>query len=204
MNELDKAAAGVLYDANGDQTLLLRRAQARARLFDINHMHPSEQAARQGLLKALLGKTGERFVIEGPFHCDYGYNIDIGENFYANVNFIVLDGAKVTIGDNVFIAPNVGIYTAGHPLDVERRNQGLEYAWPVTIGDNVWIGAGAMILPGVTVGAGSVIAAGAVVNRDVPAFTLVAGNPARVVRTIDPTFQQTFEPRGAEPSCPRS
>ena len=125
-------------------------------------------------------------------HCDYGFNIEIGARFYANVNLVILDGAKVSIGNDVFIAPNVGIYTAGHPLDAERRNQGLEYAHPVSIGDNVWIGAGVNILPGVSIGANSVIGAGAVVVRDIPEGVLAAGNPARVIRPITEADRQRY------------
>jgi acetyltransferase-like isoleucine patch superfamily enzyme len=106
----------------------------------------------------------------------------LGENFYANVNLVILDCAKVCIGSNVFIAPNVGLYTAGHPLDVERRNQGLEYARPITLGDNVWIGGGVTVLPGVTIGEGAVIGAGSVVTKDIPAHRVAVGNPCRVVR----------------------
>lgn len=184
MNEAEKAAAGLLYNANYDDALLRRRDEAKLKLFALNHTPFTEKKKRENILHELLGKIGKNFTIEGPFYCDYGDNIEIGENFYANVNFTILDGAKVRIGDNVFIAPNVGIYTAGHPLDAERRNQGLEYAWPVTIGDNVWIGAGVNILPGVTIGSDSVIGAGAVVIKDVPDNVLVAGNPARVIRNI--------------------
>ena len=111
-------------------------------------------------------------------------SIYIGDNFYANHNLVILDGAKVVIGDNVFIAPNVGIYTAGHPIDVERRLQGLEYAMPVTIGDNVWIGGGVSIIPGVNIGKNSVIAAGSVVIRDIPENVVAAGNPCKVIRKI--------------------
>lgn len=184
MKEMEKAAAGLLYDANYDPEVLAQRDAAKNALFEFNHTPPSQGEKRRKILRSLIGKTGENFVIEAPFHCDYGFNISLGENFYANVNLVILDCTKVTIGDNVFIAPNVHICCAGHPLDAERRNKGLEYAYPVTIEDNVWIGAGAQILPGVTVGQGSVIAAGAIVNRDVPAMTLVAGNPARVIRKI--------------------
>lgn len=184
MKEMEKAAAGLLYDANYDPEVLAQRDTAKNALFEFNHTPPSQGEKRRKILRSLIGKTGENFVIEAPFHCDYGFNISLGENFYANVNLVILDCTKVTIGDNVFIAPNVHICCAGHPLDAERRNKGLEYAYPVTIEDNVWIGAGAQILPGVTVGQGSVIAAGAIVNRDVPAMTLVAGNPARVIRKI--------------------
>lgn len=192
MNEIEKAAAGLLYDANYDQDLLRRRDAAKAQTFAYNHTRPGDQAARRDILKSLLGRSGENITVEGPFFCDYGYNIEVGENFYANVNFVVLDGAKVTIGDNVFIAPNVGIYTAGHPLDAERRNQGLEYAHPVTIGNNVWIGAGVSILPGVTIGSNSVIGAGAIVLHDVPESVLVAGNPARVIRAISEADKKKY------------
>ena len=184
MNEAEKAAAGMLYDANYDNDLLSKRDEAKLKVFNFNHTPFTHKQLRNEILSSLLGKQGANITIEGPFYCDYGYNIEIGDNFYANVNFTVLDGAKVIIGNNVFIAPNVGIYTAGHPLDTERRNQGLEYAYPVTIGDNVWIGAGVNILPGVTVGSDSVIGAGAVVIRDIPDGVLVAGNPARIVRKI--------------------
>lgn len=184
MSEMQKAAAGLLYDANYDEELIRFRDHAKAVLFDFNHTPPRQAEKRKDLLKSLLGKTGENFLIEAPFHCDYGFNIEIGENFYANVNLVILDGAKVTIGTNVFIAPNVGIYTAGHPIDVERRNQGLEYALPITIHDNVWLGGGVSLLPGVTLGEGCVIGAGCVVTKNVPRMVLFAGNPGRVVRPI--------------------
>ena len=192
MTESEKAAAGLLYDANFDPGLLAQRQAAKALVFDINHTHPREIDARKALLIRLLGRTGKNFVIESPFHCDYGFNIELGENFYANVGLVVLDGAKVTIGDNVFIAPDVGIHTAGHPVDAERRNQGLEYARPVTIGDNVWIGAAVQILPGVTIGAGSVIGAGTLVRHDVPANVVYAGNPGRVIREIGDADRAAF------------
>ena len=128
---------------------------------------------------------GEGGCIISPFYCDYGYHIRIGHNFFANTNLVILDGADVTIGDNVFIAPHVGIYTAGHPLDIGRRNAGLEYAYPIRIGNNVWIGGNVVILPGVTIGDGAVIGAGSVVTRDVPAHTLAVGNPCRPLRKID-------------------
>ena len=128
---------------------------------------------------------GENYYIEQPFYCDYGYNISVGDNFYSNVNLVILDGAKVTFGDNVFIAPDCGFHTAGHPLDVGRRNMGLEYARPITVGNNVWIGAGVHVLPGVTIGDNCVIGAGSVVNRDIPANSLAVGNPCRVIRSLE-------------------
>src|SRR3979490_2490812 len=136
MNEMQKAAAGLLYNANHDSELLRQRGEIKEKLFDLNNARPTDFETRNLIIINLFGHVEDGFVIEGPFHCDYGYNIAIGKNFYANVNLVILDGAKVTIGDNVFIAPNVGIYTAGHPLDVKRRNQGLEYALPVHIGNN--------------------------------------------------------------------
>ncbi len=185
MHELEKAARSELYDANHDPELLARRKAAKRVLHQLNHLHPDDVAEQAALIRILLGGIGESFVLEGPFHCDYGFNIEIGENFYANVNLVILDCAKVCIGNNVFIGPNVGIYTAGHPLDAERRNAGLEFALPVTIGHDVWIGAGVSIMPGVTIADGAVIGGGAVVTRDVPARTLCAGNPARVLREIN-------------------
>src|SRR5690606_31153332 len=166
-------ARGLLYDANYDPAVLEKRKAAKHILHRLNALSPDDEVDRAELVTGLLGRIGVRFVIEGPFHCDYGFNIEIGDNFYANVNLVILDGAKVTIGNNVFIAPNVGIYTAGHPLDAERRNAGLEYALPITIGDNVWIGGG------VTIGEGAVIGGGAVVTRDVPPYVVSAGNPAK-------------------------
>ena len=170
MTEKEKCRLGLLYDANYDPEILADRERAKELLYDYNRLRPSEQIRRTELLKKLLGKTGENLIIEPPFACDYGYNIEVGENFYANVNLVILDGAKVCIGDNAFIAPNVGIYTAGHPLGASDRNKGLEYAYPITIGNNVWIGAGAIILPGVTIGNNVVIGAGSVVTKNKGVF----------------------------------
>lgn len=184
MTELEKAAAGLLYDANYDPDVLEKRLVAKRILHELNGLHPDEADRRDALLRGLLGKAGERMTFDGHFHCDYGFNIELGEDFYANVNLVILDGAKVTIGRNCFIAPNVEIYTAGHPLDAQRRNRGLEYARPVTIGDDVWIGAGVSILPGAVIGSGAVIAAGSVVRGTIPERVICGGNPARVIREI--------------------
>lgn len=192
MNEAQKAAAGLLYNAGHDPQLLEQRRQTKIKLFELNTTCPSDTERRDTQLRAIIASLGEDFVIEGPFHCDYGYNIHIGKNFYANVNLVILDCARVTVGDNVFIAPNVGLYTAGHPLDAERRNTGREYALPISIGNNVWIGAGASILPGVTIGDGSVIGAGSVVNRSIPSGVLAVGNPCQVVRPISEVDKQAF------------
>lgn len=184
MTEKEKAKAGILYDANYDPELLAERAACKELCFLYNNTRPSQTEERTTLLRRLFGKTGDTFCIEPPFQCDYGYNIEIGENFYMNVNCVILDGAKVTFGDNVFIAPGCGFYTAGHPLDVEQRNKGLEYARPITVGNNVWIGAQACLLPGVTIGDNCVIGAGSVVTKDIPANSVAAGNPCRVIRKL--------------------
>ena len=184
MTEKEKCRAGLLYDANYDPQLLAERRAAKELLYDYNRLRPSEEAERLALLKRLLGRTGEQCIIEPPFACDYGYNIEVGENFFANFNLVILDEARVSIGDNAFIAPNVAIYTAGHPLDVGQRNRGLEYARPVTIGHNVWIGGNVVILPGVTIGDGSVVGAGSIVTRDIPPMSFAAGSPCRVIREI--------------------
>lgn len=175
---------GLLYDANNDQELITERLRCKELCHEYNLLSPLQTEKRNEILRRLLRKTGTQFLIEQPFYCDYGYNIEIGENFYANINCVILDEAKVTFGNNVFIAPNCGLYTAGHPFDVEQRKRGLEYARPITIEDNVWIGAQVCILPGVTVGEGCVIGAGSVVTKDIPAHTLAVGNPCRVVREL--------------------
>lgn len=137
------------------------------------------------LLRKILGGAGTGLLIEQPFYCDYGYNIRVGDNFYANFNLVILDEAPVTLGDNVFIAPDCGFYTAGHPIEAAERNKGLEYARPITVGDNVWIGAGVTVLAGVTIGDNCVIGAGSVVVKDIPANCVAVGNPCKVIKTIN-------------------
>lgn len=180
-----KAHAGKLYDANYDPELLAERAACAELLYDYHQLRPSQEVERRSLLRRLFGRVGENATVVPPFHCDYGYNIEVGENFFLNAGCVILDGAKVRFGDNVFVAPHCGFYTAGHPLDVARRNQGLEYARPITIGDNVWIGAEVCVLPGVSIGEGSVIGAGSVVTKDIPAHVLAFGNPCRVIRELE-------------------
>ncbi len=179
-----KMLAGKLYDANYDKELLEARAACADLTYELNLLRPSQAEERNALLRRILGKTKGNFAIISPFFCDYGKQIEVGENFFANMNCVILDEAPVRFGDNVFIAPNCGFYTAGHPLDAARRNKGLEYARPITVGNDVWIGAGVSVLPGVTIGDGAVIGAGSVVNRDIPPRVLAAGNPCRVVREI--------------------
>lgn len=182
--EKEKAREGILYDANNDAELLAERLAAADMTYELNRLRPSQVAEREAVIRRLLGRTGKNVSIVSPFYCDYGYNIETGENFFMNMNCVILDGAKVTFGDNVFVAPGCGFYTAGHPLDAERRNAGLEYALPIRIGNNVWIGAQVCVLPGVTIGDNSVIGAGSVVTKDIPSGVLAAGNPCRVIRPI--------------------
>ncbi len=192
MTEKEKRASGLLYDANHNPEIEAELLACKDLCFQYNQILPSHMKERTALLKKLLGKTGENLVINAPFWCDFGYNIQVGENFYANHGCVILDGGKVTFGDNVFIAPDCGFYTAGHPLDAEQRNLGLEYAWPITVGDNVWIGANVMVLPGVTIGSDTVIAAGSVVNRDIPSGVVAVGNPCRMVRAITEADREKY------------
>lgn len=182
-NEKEKMLAGKLYNAN-DENLIIERQAVKDLCFQHNQLLPSKITERKNLIKKLFHKTGENFHVEQPFYCDYGYNIEVGENFYTNMNVVILDCAKVTFGDNVLIAPNCGFYTAGHPFDIEQRNNALEYAYPISIGNNVWIGAGCTILPGVNIGDNTVIGAGSVVTKNIPANVLAFGNPCRVIRSI--------------------
>ena len=170
-----------LYDPM-DKDLVNKRIKAKKLCQKYNGLPIEKFRKRMSFLKKILGKTGEIVYIEPNFFCDYGYNIEVGENFYSNHNLVILDPAKVTFGDNVFIGPNCGFYTAEHPLDVPTRNKGLEYANPITIGNNVWIGGSVSVLSGVTVGNNVVIGAGAVVTKDIPDNVIVAGNPARIIR----------------------
>ncbi|CDB10536.1 putative thiogalactoside transacetylase [Bacteroides sp. CAG:633] len=183
--EKQKAAEGLLYDANNDPQLQQEMLETRCLLHEYNLLPPDRGEERDRLIRRIVN-MGEGGCIISPFYCDYGYHIHIGKNFFANTNLVILDGADVSIGDNVFIAPNVGIYTAGHPLDVEQRNAGLEYAYPIRIGNNVWIGGNVVILPGVSIGDGAVIGAGSVVTKDIPAHTVAVGNPCRVMRSLTP------------------
>lgn len=182
INNITGVPDGQLYNPNYDAEIITRREAAKALCMRYNQTEPSQ---RQALLQEIAGSVGKNPCIEPPFCCDYGSNIHLGDHFYANHNLVILDGAEVRCGDHVFIAPNVGLYTAGHPLDSARRNAGLEYAKPITLGNNVWIGAGSSVLPGVTIGDGAIIGAGSVVSRDIPANVVAVGNPCKVIREIN-------------------
>ena len=184
MTEKEKMISGKIYDANHDCQLLSERRDCKILLNQLNNTISDDK--RFEILHKIIAKCGEYITIKSPFYCDYGYNIEIGENFYMNVGCVILDEAKVCFGDNVFIGPNCNFYTACHPLDVKSRNIGLEYAKPITIGDNVWLGGNVTILPGVTIGNNCVIGAGSVVTKDVPPNTVYAGNPARKIKDLAP------------------
>lgn len=175
--------SGRVYNA-AHPGLLGRLEATREKLWEYNGLRPSAAERRREIMSELLGSHGERFHFNQPFRCDYGCNIHIGEDFFANFNLTILDEAEVRIGDFAFIGPNVGIYTACHPLDAETRNKAVEWAEPVTIGNNVWIGGSATILPGVTIGNNVVIGAGSVVTRDIPDNCVVGGNPARIIKRL--------------------
>lgn len=153
-------------------------------LYDYNQTRPTEQAKRRELLKVLLAEVGENCYIEPPLHANWGRNTHLGSNVYANFNLTLVDDTDVYIGDSVMIGPNVTIATAGHPIDPELRRKVAQFNIPVRIGNNVWIGAGAVILPGVTIGDDSVIGAGSIVTKDIPAGVVAVGNPCRVLRPI--------------------
>ncbi|NMM99974.1 maltose acetyltransferase [Bifidobacterium sp. DSM 109958] len=172
------------YYVSSDPELTAERERAKDALFDFNAIRPTRRAEREALIRGFFGHVGANCWIESPFNCDYGANISVGDDFYANAGCCILDCARVTIGNNVWFGPNVGIYTPEHSLDAAERTAGWERSLPVTIGDNVWVCGGVTITAGVTIGANSVIAAGAVVIDDMPADSLVGGVPARVIRPI--------------------
>lgn len=185
MTEKEKSHAELLYQPQ-DPQLSAERDCTVKKLYDYNQLHPLDREARQAAIREILGKTGKNCVVEQPLFCTYGYNTTVGDNFFLNVNCKLMDSGKITIGNNVFIAPNVCIITEEHAMDVEQRLAGLEYTHPVTIGDNVWICTGALVLPGVTIGDNCVIGAGSVVTKDIPPNSLAVGNPCRVIRTLEP------------------
>ncbi len=190
ISEKEKMLSGKLYKAF-DETLLKERQRAKEMLFEYNNSRPDQIELRRSILTNLFCKVKNKFHFEPPFHCDYGYNIEIGENFYSNYNLIILDCVKVCIGDNVLIGPNVGLYTAGHPLHYELRNQEFEFAYPINIGDNVWIGGNVVINPGVSIGENSVIGSGSVVTKDIPSNVVAVGNPCKVIRKITDEDRQS-------------
>ena len=182
MNEWEKAQKGMLYDANYDKNILKLRDKCADLCFEFNNIKPSDKENQNKLLKDILGQIKGEVTVTQPFYCDYGFNISIGENFYSNHNLTILDAAKVTIGDNVFIGPNCVITTASHPKNKEERRRGLEFAKPIKIGNDVWIGSNVVILPGITIEDGAIIGAGSVVTKDIQKNSVVYGYKGEIKR----------------------
>lgn len=192
MTEWEKAQAGYLYDANYDRKIVEARTKCADLCYEFNMCKPSDIPKQEELIHQILGEIKGTFTVTAPFYCDYGSNISIGNNFYTNHNCVILDGAKVSFGDNVFIAPNCVFSTAGHAIDAVQRANGLEIALPITVGDNVWIGANVSVLPGVTIGNNSIIGAGSVVNKDIPDNVIAVGNPCRVMRKVTAANREKY------------
>lgn len=190
MKESEKMKAGMWYDANNDPELLKKRMQCMDLCFELNHTRPGDEEEINSILARLLGNVPERLVLFPPFQCDYGENIHLGHDVFINHYAYMMDGADITIGDHVFIGPYCGFYTANHPLTYASRNKGLEKALPITVGNNCWFGANVSVMPGVKIGDGCVIAAGAVVAHDIPDHSLAAGIPAKVIKKIEQEDQK--------------
>ncbi|WP_144797142.1 sugar O-acetyltransferase [Halorubrum depositum] len=182
--ETERMLSGEAYDSS-DPTLVADRERARDLARRYNATSEAERDRRERLLRELFDAVGEGPTVQPPFRCDYGYNVAVGDDFFANYGCVFLDSNPIAFGDRCLLGPGVHVYTPTHPLDPEERATGRERAEPVTVGDDVWIGGRAVLNPGVTVGDGAVIASGAVVAEDVPARTVVGGNPARVIREIE-------------------
>jgi len=188
-SEKEKMLAGELYDAT-DKILAEERLQARFLLKALNETGEDQEEERKRILSQLIPGAGDGLWLQPPFYCDYGYNIKTGEKVFFNFSCIVLDVMQVTIGSRTLFGPGVQIYTATHPMDHRERARGLEYAKPVAIGEDVWVGGGAIICPGVNIGDRSVIGAGSVVTRDIPSDVFPAGNPCRVIKSTIPFYQK--------------
>ena len=182
MDNITRRNLGMAYIA--DEAVNEQMKTTRSLVHRFNMTDPENEKLLQDLICRILGESGENIWINQPFYCDYGKHITVGNNFFANYNCTILDVAQVKIGNNVFFAPNVSLYTAGHPLHHEARNSMYEYGAPISIGDNVWIGGNSVVTPGVSIGANSVIGAGSVVTKDIPSGVVAAGNPCRVIRKI--------------------
>ncbi len=183
MNQKDRMLAGLPYKAWLDG-LAEERMENKNKIYEYNHCKPDESEKINKLIRDILGKVGTNVNIEAPFHCDYGKNIEVGDNFFANYNCTILDVGRVIIGKNVLFAPNVSLYTAGHPIHPDSRNYGYEYGIGITIGDNVWLGGNVVVNPGVHIGNNVVVGSGSVVTKDIPDNVIAIGNPCKVIREI--------------------
>ena len=184
MTEKQKMLMGIIYNAE-ETSLIEERNRAKSLTKQYNESRQEDRDYRKYLMGQIFGKLGQNVHLEAPFYLDYGYRTTIGDDFFSNFNLTILDGGGVEIGNRVFIGPNVGIYTVNHPTDARRREKEYEWALPVKIGNKVWIGGGVTILPGVTIGDNTVIAAGSVVTQDVPANVVAAGNPCKVIKEAE-------------------
>ncbi len=182
MNNIERRNKNIAYKS--DESVFDQQKPARILTQKLNTMDRSDFEGIEAVIRELVGKAGKGVFINPPFYCDYGFNIEIGDNCFCNYNCVFLDVSKIKIGNNCFIAPNVSLYTAGHPLHPVSRSSGYEYGAPITIGDNVWIGGNSVICPGVTIGSNCVIGAGSIVTKDIPDWSLAAGNPCRIIRKI--------------------
>lgn len=184
MTEKEKMLRHELYYAF-EPGLLEDRKRCKKLCYEYNYILPyDDEEGRMAILRKLIGSIGENIRIEPPFWCDFGTYLTIGDNFFSNHDLVILDAGVVKFGDNVMLGPSCGFYASGHPFDVQRRNEGYEYAWPITVGSNVWFGGGVRVVGGVSIGDNTIIGAGSVVTKDIPAGTLAAGNPCRVVREL--------------------
>ena len=193
MSEKEKMLNGLAYLPMEDKELIHAREVCKKLCYEYNKISPDKTKKRSFVIKKLLGKTCDKFLIEQPFVCDYGFNVEIGENFYSNHNLVILDSAKVIFGNNVFIGPNCGFYTPEHPLDAENRVKGIEYAFPIKVGNNVWFGGNVTVLPNVTIGDNAVIGAGSVVTKDIPANVVAVGNPCKPIKNITEADKYRYE-----------
>lgn len=179
-----------IYNPALDYPLLKERLYCKKLCFELNKLSPEKIRERSNILSKILGKTGKVFIIEQPFMCDYGYNIEIGENFGANHNLLILDSAKVTFGENVMIGPNCSFITTKHPIDADIRKQGIQWAKPIIIKDNVWICTNVTVLAGVTIGENSIIGAGSIVTNDIPANCFAVGTPCKIKKFLNKNVEQ--------------
>lgn len=195
--EKQKMLDGEYFNAC-EKELMADRVKAKEICFDYNQLRPSDKEKRKEIIKKLFKKTGNDFHIESNFYCDYGYNITIGEDFYSNHNLVILDGCEVTFGNNVMIGPNCGFYTAAHPIDVDLRNECVEFGKKIIVGNNVWFGGNVCVLPGVTIGDNVTIGAGSVVTRDIPSNVTAFGNPCRVHKVNEENVNRTGDEKVIE------
>ena len=183
MTEYEKMISSKIYNST-DPELIRLRSKAQDLCYEYNLLRPSDKDNQQDIMSRLLGSIGSKYEIRAPFYCDYGFNISIGDNFFSNFNTVFIDCSRIVIGNNVMFGPNCCIDGASHPTDSIRRNAGFEYAYPITIEDDVWLGSGVHIMPGITIGRGCVIGAGSIVTKDIPPYSLAVGNPCHVIREI--------------------